>query len=57
MLISIDARGATWYAGTGIGTYTRQVLMGKVEGKVSKEDWRDEDVQGYDTGERCVFIF
>ncbi|KPU44553.1 mannosylfructose-phosphate synthase [Oxobacter pfennigii] len=26
MLISIDARGATWYAGTGIGTYTRQVL-------------------------------
>lgn len=26
MLISIDARGAAWYAGTGIGTYTRQVL-------------------------------
>jgi len=26
MLISIDARGATWYAGTGIGTYTRQIL-------------------------------
>lgn len=26
MFISIDARGASWYAGTGIGTYTRQIL-------------------------------
>lgn len=26
MLISIDARGATWYTGTGIGTYTKQIL-------------------------------
>lgn len=26
MLISIDGRGATWYAGTGIGTYTKQIL-------------------------------
>jgi hypothetical protein len=26
MLISIDSRGATWYAGTGIGTYTRQIV-------------------------------
>jgi len=26
MLISIDARGASWYVGTGIGTYTRQIL-------------------------------
>lgn len=31
MLISIDARGATWYAGTGIGTYTRQVLKNILE--------------------------
>lgn len=26
MHISIDARGASWYAGTGIGTYTREIL-------------------------------
>lgn len=26
MLISIDARGASWYAGTGIGTYTKQLV-------------------------------
>ncbi|QCX33435.1 glycosyltransferase family 4 protein [Caloramator sp. E03] len=26
MKIAIDARGANWYAGTGIGTYTQQVL-------------------------------
>lgn len=26
MLISIDSRGANWYAGTGIGTYTKQIL-------------------------------
>lgn len=26
MLISIDARGASWYAGTGIGTYTREII-------------------------------
>ncbi|HBM79802.1 MAG TPA: hypothetical protein DD426_03035, partial [Clostridiaceae bacterium] len=26
MLISLDGRGASWYAGTGIGTYTRQIL-------------------------------
>lgn len=26
MLISIDARGASWYAGTGIGTYTKQIV-------------------------------
>jgi glycosyltransferase involved in cell wall biosynthesis len=32
MLISIDARGATWYAGTGIGTYTRQILKYMLEG-------------------------
>ncbi|MEG0481422.1 MAG: glycosyltransferase family 1 protein, partial [Clostridium sp.] len=27
MKIAIDARGATWYKGTGIGTYTNQVLQ------------------------------
>ena len=26
MQISIDARGASWYSGTGIGTYTKQIL-------------------------------
>jgi glycosyltransferase involved in cell wall biosynthesis len=26
MRIAIDARGANWYSGTGIGTYTRQIL-------------------------------
>jgi hypothetical protein len=26
MKIAIDARGANWYSGTGIGTYTQQVL-------------------------------
>lgn len=26
MLISIDGRGANWYSGTGIGTYTKQIL-------------------------------
>lgn len=26
MKIAIDARGANWYSGTGIGTYTRQIL-------------------------------
>ncbi len=26
MKIALDARGATWYKGTGIGTYTNQVL-------------------------------
>lgn len=26
MLISVDARGASWYAGTGIGTYTSQIV-------------------------------
>lgn len=26
MRIAIDARGANWYSGTGIGTYTREVL-------------------------------
>lgn len=31
MLISIDARGATWYAGTGIGTYTREIVKNLLE--------------------------
>lgn len=26
MRIAIDSRGANWYSGTGIGTYTRQIL-------------------------------
>lgn len=26
MKIAIDARGANWYAGTGIGTYTQQII-------------------------------
>jgi len=31
MFISIDARGAAWYAGTGIGTYTMQILKHLLE--------------------------
>lgn len=31
MKIAIDARGANWYSGTGIGTYTKQILKYMLE--------------------------
>ena len=59
MKIGIDARGAIWYRGTGIGTYTYQLLHHLKQGP-EKESYRlfypGEEYSGLDIGYRPDFL-
>lgn len=58
MKIAIDCRGINWYKGTGIGTYTQNILLGML--KIDKEDmfylpWAGDDYKKYKTN-NSLFI-
>ena len=51
MRIAIDARGATWYHGTGIGTYTENILSNLI--KIDKHNqyliyWSGKDYDRFE---------
>ena len=56
--VGIDARGAVWYRGTGIGTYTYQLLY-HLKNSKDKESyrlfWPGEETRGLDIGNREDF--
>ncbi|MFA6941610.1 MAG: glycosyltransferase family 1 protein [Clostridiaceae bacterium] len=50
MKVAIDCRGINWYKGTGIGTYTDNILLGLL--KIDREDmfylpWAGDDYKKY----------
>ena len=50
MKVAIDCRGINWYKGTGIGTYTDNILSGLL--KIDREDmfylpWVGDDYKKY----------
>ncbi|MGI6065083.1 MAG: glycosyltransferase family 4 protein [Bacillota bacterium] len=58
MLVGIDARGAIWYRGTGIGTYTYQLLYHlkkRPESNNYRLFWPGEEFVGLDICCRDVF--